>query len=245
MINTIPHNKNFDQGGFLFINIFICLLSFLIAAAFLAFTTSKDIYLILSDFYQTQFLPNKNTFTVQTNSNVNFLYVYYIAILISFFLLIFALKAQCKLRAALQHHLKIQMMMIVSILLVSQTINHLNYFKTEIKKFYGKSIEQKVSYNVKNSYAFAQYCKGYIRGKHRCQALTDSDLRPQKNLFTYLAIRYYLYPIDIVTKGDGTDFDCMIIFLKDDPASVVPPSFAVKPPFDSKSLIAIKKTVVE
>ena len=206
--------------------------------------TKIDISLLLSDFWKTQFLPNKNTAELQTNSQVNPLFFYYTAIFFSalFFLVIKTLRNKHFFtNKTLSSFFRVQITIFLIILIFSQTISHINYCKTELMQFYNKDIQQKISNNFEKSYAFAQHCKSHLQGKHICQPITGANLNPQKNLLTYLAVQYYLYPINIVTYRVNTNFDCMIIFLNNNPESHIPPSFTERHLFDSRSLIAIKE----
>ena len=226
----------------LFVNILLCAASLFVSVIILSLIDRTDVFLILSDFWQTQFVPNKNTAVLQTNSQINLLLIYYIAI--SFLFLILCVVAKVK-NKSLLNRFKIQMVIFTGIFIFSQSVSHINYFKTQVRKFGNRNIQQKIANNFNESYAFAQYCKNHLQGRHACQPITDIDMNPQQNLLTYLAVRYYLYPLNIVTHRSKIDFDCLIIFLKSDPQSHIPPLFTAKPSFDAESLIAIKKDIIQ
>ena len=144
-------------------------------------------------------------------------------------------------RQRLRSHAVIQTVLVLGALLFSQTVSQVRYFAEELSKFSGKSLDEKMAYNFAKSYGFARYCRELLPGRHHCGVISDIDKQPQKNLITYLAVRYYVYPLDIVTPTDPADQDCQIVFLKQDPREAVPPGYAIKPPFDSRSLIAVRE----
>ena len=238
MQNHPPLNQ--DKKIFV-VSLFVCTIALLSAMVILSTFKKTDIFLVLNDFWRMQLIPNKNTCEFQNVSQLNYLLVYYSAL----FLLILPVLKQALDRYFLgkqlqPNDLKIQVMILLTILIASQTISHGNYFKTEANKFFNKSVQQKISNNFEKSYAFAQYCKNHLQGKHVCQPITDTDLNPRGNLLTYLAVRYYLYPLDIVTYKAHKDFDCKIFFLKNEPKRYVPEDFTILSSFDAKSFIAIK-----
>lgn len=78
---------------------------------------------------------------------------------------------------------------------------------------------------------------------HRCNVQTDIDLSPGKYYLTYLAVRYYAYPLDIIARAEDPQNDCTIVFLKDHPYDDIPANFEVAAPYDNRSLIAFKKSL--
>jgi len=236
-----PHAKEW-----LLADILVCSAALILGLIVLSVITRTDIFLCTRDFWQTRLEPNKNTIEVQTGSGINTLAVYYWALLFSAvgtFLIKAASRKSIFIWEFFLHRFKIQTMLILTALVVSQTTGHVQYFRDEIGKYYHKSIQQKIGYNFDKSYAFAQYCKRNLPGKHFCQPITGMDLDPQKNLLTYLAVRYYLYPLDIVTNPDYSQADCKIIFLDNNPKAHVSPPFRECPAFDAQSLIAIKEGI--
>lgn len=221
----------------------IFLASFIASLLILSAITGTPIILFLTDLWQTQILPNKNTLELQTKSGLNPSLIAYIGIVLSF-LLLSVLKITVPQRLfnkPFAAHGQIQILLFLILIVFSQTISHIRYFQGQIQKFSNKSLSEKISNNFEKSYAFAQYCKRHLPGKHACRVETEIDRNPQGNLLTYLAIRYYLYPLNIVTPSAPSDVDCLIIVLKKDPLSFVPAGFQPCPLFDPKSLIAVKK----
>jgi len=92
----------------------------------------------------------------------------------------------------------------------------------------------------KNAYNFAQYCRQHLPGKHWGKVITDKKLQETQAMLTYAAVRYYLYPIDVSVDRNHPK-DCLVIFLKKNPLSVIPKGFKMMDSFDKMSLIAIKE----
>ncbi|MCA9394801.1 MAG: hypothetical protein KC900_11385 [Candidatus Omnitrophica bacterium] len=199
---------------------------------------------LISDIFGTVFAPDKNSGALETISGANFLLPYY-------FMLLFALlgvagvtlsgKVSAFNRQRLRSHMVIQTVLVLCVLLLSQTLSQARYFAEELTKFTGKSLDEKMAYNFAKSYGFARYCREHLPGRHYCGVISDIDKQPQKNLITYLAVRYYVYPLDIVTPTDPSEQECQIVFLKQHPREAVPPGYVIKPPFDSRSLIAVRE----
>lgn len=226
------------------LNVFVCFISLAVSVIILSLITRTDILLLLSDFYKTPFLPDKNTVVLKLSSKTNPLIIYYIAIAIStcFF---FIIKKLFHIKKSFFIQIRTLILIFITVLICFQTANHIIYFRQLLNIFANKSIQQKISNNFEKSYAFAQYCKSHLQGSHHCKPITDINLKAQKNMLTYLAVRYYLYPLDIVTHNTYPDFDCAIIFVKNNPESHIPDSFTARPSFDAKSLIAIKEGAIQ
>lgn len=224
--------------------IFLFLSSYVAALVLLKYLSHTPLYSLLGDFWNTSFIPDKNTAVLESASGINFLYLYYLSFLIVITIGVVLTLMRIKPFIGwgrFVRYLQTQTLIVLTILIIAQTISHTRYFLSDLDKFFNKSMQQKLSYNFAKSYAFAQYCKMHLPGKHYCGIRTDIDIQPQMNLITYLAVRYYVYPLDVLTPGDETEKDCMIVFLKENPGDNIPAQFSVKPAFDTRSLIAIRK----
>ncbi|MCA9402227.1 MAG: hypothetical protein KC897_00470 [Candidatus Omnitrophica bacterium] len=225
-------------------HIFILVISLLLGFITAGLLAGISPVVLISDIFGTVFTPDKNSGAMETISGANFLLPYYL-------MLLYALlgtagitlsgKIPAFSRQRLRSHAVIQTVLVLGALLFSQTVSQVRYFAEELSKFSGKSLDEKMAYNFAKSYGFARYCRELLPGRHHCGVISDIDKQPQKNLITYLAVRYYVYPLDIVTPTDPADQDCQIVFLKQDPREAVPPGYAIKPPFDSRSLIAVRE----
>lgn len=202
---------------------------------------------LISDIIGTTFAPDKNSGALETVSGVNFLLPYYLTLMFAL-LGVTAVTVSAKISTftlpRLRSQLVIQALAVTGALLVSQSISHGHYFADELGKFFGKSMTEKMAHNFAKSYGFARYCREHLPGRHRCGVISDIDKQPQQNLITYLAVRYFVYPLDIVTPTDPADQECQIVFLKQDPREAVPPGYVIRPPFDGRSLIAVREDLL-
>lgn len=184
-------------------------------------------------------VPDKNVFQVKNILGLNALFYVYLAFILAAGLA-YLLKSpgSSKDRPMSRDFQPLYSVGLIFALLISglQILAHSEQYKL----YRQKSLEEKIAIRFKNSYQFARYCQRNFPGKHWGIPITDMDTTQSHGMLTFAAIAYYLYPIDIrIDKGHPKD--CLIIFAKDDPLTQVADGYVAMPPFDKKSLIAIKQ----
>lgn len=234
-----------DKKSTLLINLGIYASALFAGIIVVSIVGHTEIGLIIRDLWDLRIEPDKNSIKLLSHAQISPLIVQYLGLLFSFIIVLILqqVRPDMQRQRSLGLSFRPQVFLFLTFFIASQSISHIRYSISQVRTYHNKTTAEKISHNYQKSYEFAEYCKRYLPGKHACRLVTDLDTSPQGNLITYLAIRYYLYPLDIVTQhADGAE-DCVVVVLKDNPAMHVPSSYSAQPAYDAKSLIAIKDPV--
>ena len=121
---------------------------------------------------------------------------------------------------------------------VLQTIQQEKYFGSLRRQYTNKTTEEKNEYYFGDTYRFAMFCRGLVKGRHGAQLRTDFD--PSKTLEPH-ALAYYLYPaLNVAFKDTGSIY-YLVVFEKANPFDDVPDNFQIIGIFDPHNLLAVKK----
>lgn len=123
-----------------------------------------------------------------------------------------------------------------------QLAYQINYFKSEMGAYSGKTEDEKNALKFDATFKFARFCKDKLPGKHSAAYISDYSVDEPTGLMLRYRVAYFIYPINIRIPADDP-VDAYVVFQKKDPELTVPAEYSKRFLFSPADLIAIKEGI--
>lgn len=203
---------------------------------------SKELAAAVKNFYK----PHENIFFAPSLAGINFYIFIYAVLLLSLIFLAFINSIRTRRKKSnppesIFSLLPILLVIMFSLVTITQTIGQAYYAKREFVLFTDKTMEEKYAVVTgPRIHSFVRYCRKILPGFHNANFLTGMDRSKDPGMISHRMLTYFLYPIDVRgVRGGRTD--SLIVFYKEDAVASIPDDFRILGTFDQYSVVAIRK----
>ncbi len=205
-------------------------------AVTLLFWQSKILHVSLPDLFEqikTQsYFPHYNGFYAGKMADSNMMQLYY-HFLLTFLVLTLFVHGICSISnkwlVPTSPLYIVRVIGLTGLLLMAgiQQLQREKAWDKETSFFEGKTIEQKNLLIFGQLYAFSKTCQQLLPGRHQAELITDFKIAKDPFMTAQRILAYHLYPNLSIRFNNKTPKDCLILFYKTNPLSMVPDDYTV------------------